>query len=301
MDTDLLDDPTPALQPQLVPAPPPLVLGAAAGAPAAELDPATRLQALIDELAAPLAALRRHRVWQLAARPEALRALMQHHVYCVWDFMSLVKALQARLTCVDVPWVPQGSPRLRRFVNEIVLDEESDEIDGACVSHFELYVSAMTAMRADTGPALRFVEDVASGVAPRSALARAGAPDASRRFVAQTLDVVERGRAWEIAATFTFGREEAIPAMFAELVRSLPGVGAGRDGAIYDSRLLQAYLERHIDVDGGKHAPLARRLVAELCGDDPVRWHEARRAALAALAARHALWDAVAARIAPAS
>ena len=257
-----------------------------------------RLAGLIDDVAAPLAALREHRVWRLAARPDALRVLMEHHVYCVWDFMSLVKSLQARLTCVTVPWVPCGSPATRRFVNRIVCDEESDEIAGEPVSHFELYLHAMDGMHADGAAVRRSVADVASGTIPAVALERAHAPAAARRFVASTLEVIARGRVWEIAAAFTFGREEAIPAMFTELVRALPGVGRCRAGVAYDSRVLQAYLERHIEVDGGSHAPLARRLIVELCGDDDARWREAGAAARAALAERHALWDAVAGAIA---
>jgi hypothetical protein len=293
MDIDLLDGPTTVLP----------VLGGGflrdpviAGSCPHE-DGAVRLRELREDLAAPLAALRAHRVWQLAARPDALRLLMEHHVYCVWDFMSLVKALQSRLTCVTVPWVPCGSPVLRRFVNQIVCDEESDEIDGEPVSHFELYLQAMAAMRADGEVARRFVHEVVRGREPIDALERAGAPDPARRFVAQTFEVIARGRIWEIAAAFTFGREEAIPAMFAELVRALPGVGRCAAGVAYDSRALRTYLERHIDIDGGTHAPLAHRLMLELCGDDPERWREAGAAARAALAARHALWDAVAARI----
>lgn len=252
---------------------------------------------LVAAAESPLAALRAHPVWRLAARPEALRVLMEHHVFCVWDFMSLVKALQSRLTCVAVPWVPCGSPAVRRFVNEIVLDEESDEIDGVAASHFELYLRAMREMGADTGPAEAFVAMVAAGMPALTALHDARVPSASARFVAQTMAVVERGRAWEIAASFTLGREEAIPLMFTELVRALPGRGRTDDDQAYDSASLRLYLERHVDVDGGKHAPLARRLIAEVCGTDAVRWSEARSAALAALDARRALWSAVAARI----
>lgn len=256
------------------------------------------IAALIALAHGPLAALRVHPVWRVAAHPAALRVLMEHHVFCVWDFMSLVKALQSRLTCIAVPWVPCGSPEVRRFVNEIVLDEESDEIDGVATSHFELYLRAMEEMGADTGPVRAFVAEVTTGTAVGVALRRAGVPAPAARFVAHTMAVSARGRAWEIAASFTLGREEAIPLMFAELVRALPGRGRTADGSAYDSAALRLYLERHVDVDGGRHAPLARRLIAEVCGADRTRWREAAAAALSALEARHALWDAVVARVA---
>ena len=58
---------------------------------------------------------------------ESLRIFMRSHVFCVWDFQSLLKALQRLVTCVEVPWLPTADPEARRLVNEIVLDEESDE------------------------------------------------------------------------------------------------------------------------------------------------------------------------------
>src|SRR6202020_2973894 len=81
----------------------------------------------------------------------ALRLFMEHHVFAVWDFMSLLKALQRRLCCVDVPWLPATDPLATRFVNEIVLAEESDEDgQGGFLSHFGLYLRAMTRCGADT-------------------------------------------------------------------------------------------------------------------------------------------------------
>ena len=87
----------------------------------------------------------------------AVRTFMQHHVFAVWDFMSLLKSLQRQLTCVEVPWVPTGPTGSRRLINDIVLVEESDELGLGFISHFELYLDGMTQAGADRGPIDGFI------------------------------------------------------------------------------------------------------------------------------------------------
>ena len=69
---------------------------------------------------------------------------MEHHIFAVWDFMSIVKALQIQLTCTETPWIPKGNSISARLINEIVLDEETDiDPSGEYSSHFEIYLMSM--------------------------------------------------------------------------------------------------------------------------------------------------------------
>ena len=53
------------------------------------------------------------------------------------------------------------------------------------------------------------------------------------------------------------------------------------------------YFERHIEVDGDSHGPLANEMIMNLCGTNPEKWMEATEAAEAALRHRISLWDGI--------
>lgn len=215
-----------------------------------------------------------------------LQVFMEHHVFAVWDFMSLLKALQRELTCVDVPWVPRGDPAMRTLINEIVLGEESDTgPEGKAFSHFELYLQAMEEAGASTVSVRQFLNGLGRDL---SSSLRAHAPVCVRDFVSSTFERIETRKLHAIAASFTFGREDVIPAMFGELVNGLTAQFPGR------VETLRYYLDRHIVLDGDHHRMMGRQMVARLCGDDPLRWQEATEAAVSALQSRLMLWDGIA-------
>jgi hypothetical protein len=236
--------------------------------------------------------LREHELFKVVSDLPAVQSFMAHHVFAVWDFMSLVKYLQHRLTCVEAPWVPFGDARTRRFINEIVLGEESDDLaDLGYLSHFELYRKAMQEAGTDCRAIDRFIEMIGEGADVAQALSAARAPGGAASFVRHTFAILETRKPHVVAAAFAFGREEPIPEMFRRLLSTLHGpLGAGLTS-------MRLYLSRHIEVDEGEHAPMAAEMLANLCGEDPVKWREAREAALSALAARLALWSAVVAEV----
>ncbi len=219
---------------------------------------------------------------------QQLRLFTEYHGYAVLDFMSLLKALQRELTCVGVPWVPRGEPEVRALINQIVLGEESDrDPEGRVNSHYELYLRAMREMGARTGALETFARELAAGVGLNQAFEEAGTPEAVRKFVSHTFEVIASGQTHRIAAAFTFGREDLLPGVFTEMVKKLASEEPGR------VELFRYYLERHIDLDGGEHGEMGLRMVAGLCGGNPERWEEVQVEAVRSLEARLALWDAI--------
>lgn len=246
------------------------------------------LTTLLDGTADLRAVLEQHPLYANLRGAQAIARFMEHHVWAVWDFMSLLKALQRHLTCVDVPWTPRGDAETRFLINEIVVGEESDvDRHGRRTSHFEMYLAAMRGLGASTAAIETFVEMVQRGVSVSDALTSAGAPPACRAFVQGTMDVIDRGNVHEIASVFTFGREDVIPTMF---IGMLDHVAAAEKVDVED---LRYYLQRHIDVDGDHHGPLALRMVEHCCAGDQQRVAEALSAARTALQQRIALWDAI--------
>jgi hypothetical protein len=215
---------------------------------------------------------------------DAVVTFMEHHVFAVWDFMSLLKSLQRSLTCVEVPWVPTGGTVSRRLINDITLVEESDELDGGFISHFELYLDGMRQAGADTTRVDAFIDLLRAGKPVLQSLGEAGVPNTAAEFVAVTWNFISGAPVHCQAAAFAFGREDLIPEMFDQVAALNAGSG--------DLSLFVDYLRRHIQVDSEEHTPMAMQMLVDLCDND-AKWAECEETVSRAFAARLKLWDGI--------
>ena len=230
-----------------------------------------------------------HPLYKMMKSQEDLQVFMEHHVYAVWDFMSLVKKLQVDLTTTTLPWVPSTMPSAGRLINEIVWGEETDiNKDGVPMSHFEMYLESMDQVGASTSAMKHFLSTLHESPSVQHHIDSAELPSYIKEFLKFTFEVIESNKTHVVAAVFTFGREDLIPDMFIEMIKNI-----NNDSDLDLSHLIY-YLERHIEVDAGEHGPMALKMIQELCGDDQVKWEEALVASKTALNHRIALWDGIA-------
>lgn len=250
------------------------------------------LKKLQEEIEPLRQELIQHKIYSTIKTVKDLTVFMEHHVFAVWDFMSLLKALQKNLTCVNVPWVPIGNAITRYLINEIVLGEESDVNEvGNRTSHFELYLNAMEQVGCDLEPIQTFIKNLKKNIPIVESGIIAGIPVESAEFIENTFSVINSDMPYIQAAVFTFGREDLIPGMFISFVNELNKQTNNKIS------VLKYYLERHIEVDGDHHSHLAYQMTEELCGDDPNKWKEATEAVNSALRQRIKLWNAISSKV----
>ncbi len=229
-----------------------------------------------------------HPIYKEIRTLDDLRIFMEFHVFAVWDFMSLLKGLQGKLTPTDIPWLPKKNYLAVRFINEIALAEESDSSwDGTPLSHFDMYIKAMEQSKANYQPIKFFLNCLQKRTSVSEALETAGIHPGIKKFVSSTFRVIGSGESHKISASFTFARENLVPQMFSEMVSELSNKFPG----YLDFFLF--YLKRHIEIDSGSHGPLSHQLIHSLCGEDSTKWNEVAKVAEEALVHRLEFWDAI--------
>ena len=234
--------------------------------------------------------LEEHPLFSRIESLDDLRFFMRHHVYAVWDFMSLLKKLQQTYAPHGAPWVPSlENGRLIRFINEIVMEEESDLSFGSesenYSSHFEIYLESMKEVQCPVDEVLSFMAKIRD-CGLEDGLNYEKVPSPARKFMSHTFEVINTGRPHEVAASFALARESVIPLMFKRILKLTK---VSKD----DAPVFHYYLERHAELDGDHHGPMAKRILEELCTGDPKKETEVLDQARASIRARISFWDEV--------
>jgi len=234
--------------------------------------------------------LENHPIFSRINSIDELIVFMEHHVFAVWDFMSLLKKLQKDLVPSGSPWVPNPNGNLVRFINEIVMEEESDQAFGkgneiTYTSHYQIYLDAMTEVGASTNVVTEFVEEVScKGI--HAAFNFSKLPEPSLKFMKHTFDLIEKGKSHEIASSFAIGRESIVPLMFQRILDQ------SKLGA-QEVPVFRYYLQRHAELDGDHHGPMALKLLENMSAGDPEVENEIVQQAEKSIEQRISFWDGV--------
>ena len=242
-----------------------------------------------DSIKEPREKLLNHRLYTEIKSIEDLQIFTSNHIFAVWDFMSLLKALQNNLTCTKVPWTPNKNSETAYLINEIVLAEETDiSQDGKRKSHYELYLDAMIDIGVNVENIEKNIMLLSSSDSIENSIEKLDIHPKIKEFLKFTFSIIDEGKAHKIAAIFTFGRENLIPNMFNEILHEFQNNFTEKD----ISKLIY-YFERHIELDEDEHGPMALQMVNELAENDPLKWEEIRDISIVALEKRIGLWDAI--------
>lgn len=247
------------------------------------------IQTVEERIKALQKKLLNHSLYGKIKSPEQLQIFMQHHVFAVWDFMSLLKSLQRKLTKTETPWVPIGCPETRYLINEIVLAEETDvNMEGKRQSHFEMYLDAMKKSQASTEAIDKFLKHIEHGTDIFLVIAISELSQSVKEFLKFTFEIIAEDKPHKTAAAFTFGRENLIPMMFNSIIEKIQTQFPSEDLTLF-----KYYFDRHIELDEDEHGPMALTMIENLCGDDEEKWKEVEEVSIKALEKRLILWNGI--------
>tara|TARA_Y200000002_G_scaffold240278_1_gene198500 strand:+ start:2665 stop:3432 length:768 start_codon:yes stop_codon:yes gene_type:complete len=242
----------------------------------------------IDELRQLLTS---HQLFSTSLNVNQIRQFMESHIFSVWGFMSLLKSLQSGITVNDVPWMPNENTKngLTNFINEIVLCEESDEIDGiGYISHFEIYLLAMSEIRASTLQIDLLIEKLNREKYSEKLINELHIHDEVKDFIKYDLEIALSGNLPKIVGSFTLGREKVIPKIFSYIEPCIEYNDSTKN--------LLTYLKRHINIDGDRHGPLSIELLNKICESNE-DYSLAYKSGIMSLKLRLKVWDRLASEL----
>ena len=163
-----------------------------------------------------------HTLYSSIKNSDHIRIYMHNQVWCVWDFMTLVKSIQLKLMPPSILWQPPKYPTLGAYIYEVLLTEETDNSirQNENASHFQTYLEAMKQSKVDTKSIDKFISLLLKGKDFDTAIKNCGVHKEAKEFVENTYGFANS--ALHIATSvFCLSREGVIPGMFNSLLSNL--------------------------------------------------------------------------------
>ena len=247
-----------------------------------------QLSKIIQVIQPLVTQIHQHPVFASIHSIQRLCRFAEIHIFVVWDFICLLKALHRQLSSTQLLWTPPKNHLGCYLVNTLLTEEESDNLqDNRYLSHFELYVQAMQECGADTRPIETFIAHIHQQDDLEIALLQSHAPLPAQHFVRDTFHVIHKN-SHHLAASLAFARENITSGMFSSLLQHL-----NQTENTHSLKSFIQYFQRHIELDSHKHSHQSQLLVAELCGEDGNKWQEATDTAIFSLQSRLRLLDEI--------
>lgn len=239
----------------------------------------------IEDLKSELAA---HCLYTKLQHMEDIHIFMEHHVFAVWDFMSLAKALQLHLDATQVIEKQTDNSKILGFVNGILTGGETDPNKKEIVlSHLEMYLELMDEIGANTTNIKKLIASSAAGLDIHEAMQIAQLTDEQQRILNFTQTIIATNEIHKIAVAATLVPEGMISNRFLKILKETEE----RDNLLVPK--FKNYLNRYKAIDGNDYGLLSLEMVTHFCDSDGKKWVDILDIAMKTLSHRIYLWDAI--------
>ncbi|NVJ59807.1 MAG: DUF3050 domain-containing protein [Gammaproteobacteria bacterium] len=220
---------------------------------------------------------------------EDLKVFMEHHIFTVWGYLSLLKAMQCNLTCASAPWIPVGDPSIRRMINELVCREESNELVGG-LSTFEWYLQSMSDCNANTSSINKMIDSLSHGEHSFLDLSYLSSP--LKNYIITIQQIIKNGSLREIAAAFSAEQSVRLPKPFIKATSSL-NKQHPKQTKSFHYYIKSYYQERYVKEDFTKHGTLTLSLLVRLCNNNNNKYRDCLSVIEQILESKLLLWNSI--------
>jgi hypothetical protein len=226
-----------------------------------------------QQLAPFIQQIKQHDLYAHIRSLDDLRVFMEYHVFAVWDFMCLLKELHSRIVTTRAPWFPPKDAFSAHLISRILVEEEGDHTEDTqqYCSHFELYLTAMRAIGANTRPIQDFLQCLSTGEILIDVAEKLKIPTAIQQFIYTTFGFFSQ-ETHVLAAAFVYGREAITSSLFKPLMTQLEQEISPEEKFMIKPLLY--YLNRHIELDDKEHLPRAVQMLKNLVDQDEQKWKD---------------------------